>query len=248
MILDTKIAACSPKSLEDAFRAFLKKEESYRKKFLQKNYQHALDGYSFYGQEDSLNQYADDLLHSFVLSDFTPIDQFPEEFHSYLKNDFHDTLTLVQKIERQWLQQFGDDQLAALYEQKMGHMISCNYYPATKDLGSSEKVRLSPHTDISFLTVFPYGIDAGLSYQNHHNHIIPLGAHNTIPLFSGYAMELLSENKIPALLHQVDLPKNQHSERFSFAFFSIPKPGCRLEVNNSRYSCEEFYQKYLELF
>ena len=70
--------------LENAFKDFMSKSFNYRKIYCQQNYNYGFDGYSYLGMEESTNQYAADLLHSFVLSEFHTIHSFPKEFYSEL--------------------------------------------------------------------------------------------------------------------------------------------------------------------
>ena len=157
--IDTKI--------KTSFKRFLKQNESYRYRFLQSKYNTAFDGYSYIGQKDSLNQYATDMLHSFVLSDFSNFDEFPNEFHDFLLNDWKKIKNSIKQWETEILKKIDDSTLNHLYENDaIGYMISCNYYPKTKDLNfvAQNNTRLSMHKDVSLFTTFPFGIPQGLTY------------------------------------------------------------------------------------
>lgn len=237
------------KNITEAFSSFLKKEDSYKNKYLQSNYKNAFDGYSFMGQKDSLNQYDTDMLHSFVLSEFNNIERFPKEFHSFLKEEWP---RITDKIKRHELEIIKKYQLPfeELYkEDKIGYMISCNYYPKPKDLvaRNNTQLRLSTHPDVSLFTTFPYGIKEGLSYCEKNQKFQMKELNKTIS-FLGYFAEYISDKNFFALQHQVELPKDLSLDRFSFAIFSIPKPSSKFIVNNKEISGKEYYEKYLSIF
>lgn len=237
--------------IKNAFSKFLKKSFDYRSKFLQSSYEVAFDGYSFMGQKDSLNQYDSDMLHSFVLSDFQEIDQFPKEFHQFLSEEWPVVLSTVKKAELEWVKRMNQPELLEFLESKsMGYMMSCNYYPKTYKCSkvAINNTRLSAHKDVSFLTTFPFGISEGLSYFDSEGHKVALGNEKEVFSFPGYFMEVASEYKISALNHQVDLPEKLDQERFSFALFSMPRPNSIVKIGNKELRSEDYYKEYLQLF
>lgn len=78
-------------------------------------------------------------------------------------------------------------------------MISANHYPEI----SSNKTRLSEHKDVSFVSIFPYGIGEGLMIQNTQKKWVEIKPTNTIIGFYGYLMECLSEKEVMATNHKV---------------------------------------------
>lgn len=240
----------SDQKIKKSLYQFIQKPISYRKKFLQTEFDNAFDGYSYIGQKDSTNQYETDMLHSFVLSDFNAVDEFPDEFHDFLTSDWKELKLFVKELEINLIRKIGIPHLESLYEQTVGYMMSCNYYPKPIDckIKPDDKKRLSSHKDVSLFSSFPFGISKGLSYKNEFSNRVYLGDIEKPITFSGYFLEVVSDGEISALDHQVELPQNLESERFSFAIFSIPKPGCTIITPTMSITAEEYYQKYLSLF
>lgn len=230
---------------------FVKKSSQYKKQFLQSRYNTAFDGYSHIGQKDSLNQYENDMLHSFVISDFQDTEDFPEEFHSFLKEDWGKLTTIVKNAELTKIKELNIPELLQLYKDNaIGYMMSCNYYPKPTSCKSVAKnnTRLSAHKDVSLFTTFPYSVDNGLSILAANDTYIEIDKKGKTFLFSGYFLEFMTHEKILALNHQVDLPKDLASERFSFAVFSIPKPNTTFLFNGKKVNSDDYYKKYLSLF
>jgi len=237
--------------IKTALFNFVKKDSNYKNNFLQSKYNTAFDGYSYIGQKDSLNQYDTDMLHSFVLSEFQNIENFPKEFHNFLTEDWKELIATVRAIELNIIQKLNIPVLTQLYEDNViSYMMSCNYYPKPINCESSAKnnIRLSAHKDVSLFTVFPYGIDKGLSIYNTDKNSIEIGKKEKMILFPGYFTEFITNNKIKALNHQVNLPKDFDSERYSFAIFSIPKPDITFFFAGEKIRSEDYYEAYLSLF
>ena len=238
--------ALSDPDLRTCFRSFLANSKNYKKRFLQCYYPFAFDGYSFKGQEDSSNQSYDDLLDTFVFSDLRPIEKFPSAFHAYLNSSWKDTLAQIQTIEAGLINELQLD----IDPNNLAHMVSCNYYPPTINYKNParENTRLSSHPDVSLFTVFPFGVEEGFSYQNPNGDWIELAANNNWTIFPGYLLECLTNGEIKALNHKVELPTNRSDERFSFAYFSIPRQNTAWQVFDKKISAEGYFEKYLKLF
>jgi hypothetical protein len=247
-IITTNLLAKSPITIQEAFSAFLKRPRDYRNGFMQSRYDTAFDGYSYMGQKDSLNQYDSDMLHSFVLSDFQPVEDFPEEFQGFLTDEWPQLTAKVREMELKIIDKL-DLPFKQLYEDDtIGYMMSCNYYPKPSDCNVVAKnTRLSMHADVSLLTTFPYGVAKGLSYFQHGKHIQVNENEKTI-VFFGYFADFISDGEVKAIEHQVELPVDLDSERYSFAIFSIPKPGSIFQLGNRKFSGNDYYAKYLSLF
>lgn len=198
------------------------------------------------GQKNSLNQYDTDLLHSFVLSEFSKKEQFPVEFHSFLKTEWHELISKIKTLELELIDQLEIKGLHDFYDSSIGHMVSCNYYPKLNP-AHAEVLRLSKHVDVSLFTVFVFGIDKGFSFQNIKNEKEALFSNDNIVVFPGYLLELLSNGKYKALEHQVDF-FDVNKERFSFAFFSLPRPNQKLRFQKLEFTSESYFEKYLALF
>ena len=234
--------------LKSSFEAFLKMPNQYKRKFLQAYYNCGFDGYSYMGQANSINQYDTDLLHSFVLSEFSKKEQFPIEFYSFLNKEWHDIVSKIKSIELELIGQLGIKGLKDFYQDAIGHMVSCNYYPKLDNsINSNDSERLSKHVDASLFTVFVFGIDEGFSFQKFKNKKQALASYDNIVVFPGYLLEFLSKGKYKALEHQVDF-LNVDKERFSFAFFSLLKPNQKLKFMDNEFTSEAYFQKYLALF
>ena len=252
-IFYTDMPAVPSEQLQACFQGFLNQPDSYRKQHLQKHYGYAFDGYSYYGQKDSSNQAYDDLMETFVFSDFFPADKYPKSFNPFLGEEWPELLTMIMSIEEHMIQDLGLDELLSLHQQ-MGHMVSNNYYPAQKkfDHVAANNTRLSAHPDVSLFTIFPFGVDGELEYETRDGKWQSLAPTNKIVGFSGYLMEVLSGGKIKALNHRVKLSENTSKERFSFAFFSLPRPDAELPVVAKNrvgvMSGEEYFDEYLGLF
>ena len=248
-LVKTELEAYSSELIKKNFSAFLEKPTDYKHKFLQSKLDTVFDGYSFLGQQDSLNQYDTDLLHSFVLSEFSPRSNFPNEFRDFFENEWNPLKKKIQEIERKIITALNIDGLLALYDAKIGHMVSCNYYPNTNNLSAeNSKHRLSEHKDVSLFTVFVFGNSDGFSYKNKEWATIRLGEIDRIVMFPGYLLEVLTKGKIKAMKHEVEFDKNNAEERFSFAFFSVPKPNENLELESISITSEDYYKQYLSLF
>jgi isopenicillin N synthase-like dioxygenase len=245
-IFDFNVEAFSSNNLVSAFKLFLNQPLDYRTQFLQTKYARAFDGYSFLGQENSFNQYSTDQLHSFVFSEFTKTEDFPKEFHSYLKTEFLEVKKAVTNLELEVLESFKDDDFLTIYKANFGHMISCNYYPKISDKTITE--RLSMHKDVSLFSMFPYGLDKGLAYKCTNNRVEDLDFKSTIFGFKGFGAEFFLGDNLKGLNHKVNYSETENSERFSIAFFSMPKPNTIFTFRGKTYNSETFYTNYLNLF
>ncbi|CAG5086213.1 2OG-Fe(II) oxygenase family protein [Parvicella tangerina] len=239
----TGIKALDDDAFKKAFKNFVSKDFSYRENFLQKHFKKSIDGYSYLGQEDSLNQYDFDQLHSFVLSRFNNLDDFPDEFRPLLTEPWDKILGLVKNLERQVLEKIGDNEVVKFYERHIGHMMSANYYPAECCLGQE---RLSMHKDVSMFTVFPFGVDRDLEFLVNDSWE-SADALKEVIIFPGYLIERISKGSIKAVEHRVRQPEGV-IERFSFAIFSIPIPDHRFVLDDKPSTTTEFMDEYLNLF
>jgi len=137
-----------------------------------------------------------------------------------------------------------------LYENdSIAYMMSCNYYPkpTTCEVVAKNNTRLSAHTDVSLFSTFPFGIPQGFSYFN-ENEYDEYNKEENMVMFTGYFSEFLTNGATKALNHQVELPLDLDTERYSFAIFSIPKPNNIIKIGNQQLSGNEYYTKYLSLF
>ncbi|WP_298763848.1 2OG-Fe(II) oxygenase family protein [uncultured Polaribacter sp.] len=251
MIKTFDLISNSDVTIRKALASFVQKDRVYKNNYLQANYKKAFDGYSFIGQKDSLNQYDTDMLHSFVLSDFQEVEHFPKEFHPFLKNEWKPLIKRIKALELASIKKLNNSILEQLYKDDViGYMMSCNYYPKPLKYSAFAKnnTRLSAHKDVSLFTTFPFGIANGLSFFNEEKNRVAVGEKNTIIQFSGYFLEFVSQHKIKALEHQVNLPKDLNTERYSFAIFSIPKPNISFWLGNKKIESNNYYKKYLSLF
>ena len=243
----TKVESFDPQRLINALQSFVLQDTAYTHQFLQKNYSHGLDGYSFLGQKDSANQYHFDLLHSFVISEFHTPDQFPKEFLEFFEIDWHRLKAKIVEVELGIIAQLEIPGLKEMYQEVMGHMISCNYYPRLQPHQLTQPERLSAHKDVSLFTVFPFGFDSDFSFEwKGEWHTIT--ATEDMVVFPGYLLEVISNGAIPALNHKVNQPQNPLQERFSFAYFSIPFPIKTIRVGNVHLTAEAYFEQYLQLF
>ncbi|MED7789560.1 2OG-Fe(II) oxygenase family protein [Francisella sp. 19X1-34] len=238
----------SSQNLTIALKRFILREESYKSKYLQKNFLKGFDGYSYLGQEDSTNQGATDLLHSFVLSNLHEPSCFPKEFGSFLSKEWHEIYKQIIKLEKNILSFLNFSNLDDMHK-GMAHMVSCNFYPEVKKEMLHQELRLTEHTDISLFTIFPFGTSEGLEYRDSQGQWKKIPASNNVTIFNGYFMEYWSKGRFPACNHRVNLDKHAINERTSFAFFSIPHPQQDIVlIDNSTVSAEKYYKDYLALF
>ena len=244
------LCARSGTLLKEALYSFLQQPMTYKSGYLQAEYDQANDGYSYWGQTDSKNQYPTDMLHSFVISGFSKHELFPAEFRRFFNLQWHDLQLTVRALEKEIIEQLNMPGLYQFYQENIGHMVSCNYYPATKgsDLTAKGNTRLSTHKDISLFSVFLFGVENGFSYWTERGELKYLGKQTAVVVFPGYLLELLTGGRIKALEHQVELPTESTDERFSFAFFSVPKPDKHLQFAYLDMSTQAYYEKYLTLF
>ncbi|MCY4214876.1 MAG: hypothetical protein OXF68_14795 [Gammaproteobacteria bacterium] len=232
-IITTDVPALPAKGLADRLRAFVNQPWTYRRRYLQSVYRTAFDGYSFQGQADSLNQGPEDALHSFVLSDFSPRSAFPAEFQPFLRDGWPALTQAVREIERGLLVQLGVEGLLEPYDASYGHMMSANYYPSGIAAQPKGGVRLTEHPDVSLLTLFPFGVESGLEYQDAEGAWRAVVPCDRVVGFAGELLEWLTAGRIQALNHRVANGSGQRvgkpfDERFSFSLFSLPRPGTRI--------------------
>lgn len=248
--ITTNIPAFKDTVLRTALQRFLGLPLSERMQYAQKKLGVAFDGYSYMGQADSLNQYDKDLLHSFVLSNISAVATFPEIFQEYLKQKFPEQLAYSTALEKEVLHWLGFSELDLFYDDHIKHMVSCNFYPALDltDQKTKASDRLSFHTDVSLFSVFLFGLESGFAYEKSSGEKVLQNAIDEVVLFPGYFMELMTNGKIKALNHGVILPENSREERFSFAFFSIPKPRASIQHSSFAGSGQAYYEHYLNQF
>lgn len=222
-LIMTDVAVLSAESMRRCMQNFMLRDGSYRRRFLQREYGFAFDGYSHYGQLDSTHQAADDLLHSFVFSDFYPKSAYPEEFHSFLHDEWSSLVRTLQRLELAILEALPADTVTD-YLTSFGHMMSANYYPplANFDSSATGNTRLSAHPDVSLFTVFPFGMDGEFEYEDQSGQWQTVPASNNMIAFPGYLLQWLSNGAIKALNHRVRLGADKTQARYSFAVFSIP--------------------------
>lgn len=237
-------------TLKDGLERFVKREMGYKQRFLQSKYSYGFDGYSYMGQTDSSNQYASDMLHSFVLSEFEQKEKFPEEFSSYFDTEWKGMQARIREIERALILKLNIPSLIELYDTHLGHMISCNYYPRTDSIAYHGKsaTRLSAHIDVSLLTVFPFGFDNDFYFKDTQGAWKNIAPTKKVVIFPGYLMECITGGAIRGLDHRVSLPIDQSKDRYSFAYFSLPYPGHAFDLNGVRTTSEDYFQSYLDLF
>jgi hypothetical protein len=238
--------AIDDRDLKACFRSFLNQSKGYKDLFLQSHYKFAFDGYSYQGQTDSSNQSYDDLLDTFVFSDLRPVEDFPKEFHLYLIQEWKETLQDIKRIEFALIEALD----LKVNQKDLAHMVSCNFYPPTKEFNKTarENTRLSAHPDVSLFTIFPFGVKEGFSYKNPNGDWVEIVANSNWTIFPGYLLECLTNGEIKALNHKVELPMNRSEERFSFAYFSIPRQNTHWEMGIERLRAEDYFEKYLALF
>lgn len=248
--ITTNIPAAKDTVLRTALQRFLELPLSKRMQNSQKKLGVAFDGYSYMGQTDSLNQYDTDLLHSFVLSNISKEDTFPENFQEYLKQEFPEQLAYIRALEKEVLHCLGFAELTGFYEDNMKHMVSCNFYPelgvGVQEINTAD--RLSFHTDVSLFSVFLFGLEPGFAYEKPNGEKVILDTIDEVVLFPGNFMELVTNGRIKALNHGVILPENSRKERFSFAFFSIPRPNASLQLSSFNGTGQQYYEHYLNQF
>lgn len=247
-IITTDVPALPANGLADRLRAFVQRPWAYRRRFLQSAYRTAFDGYSFAGQTDSLNQGPEDALHSFVFSDFSPRSAFPAEFQRFLRDEWPTMTQVAREIERGLMVQLGVEGLLEPYDAGYGHMMSANYYPPGLGAQPNGGLRLTEHPDVSLLTLFPFGAEAGFEYQDADGAWCALAPSNRVVGFAGELLEWLTAGRIQALNHRVAPCSDEpFGERFSFSLFSLPRPGTRItpEASSEAISVEAYIEAHL---
>ncbi|MAD50761.1 MAG: hypothetical protein CMC95_05640 [Flavobacteriales bacterium] len=202
--------------IDTAYKEFISKDFTYKKTYLQKKYNYGFDRYSYLGQKDSSNQYAEDLLHSFVISEFSDPKTFPKEFQPFLKHQWTYLTDKIKQVELKILESLNIDNkkdIIRFHEQYIGYMMSMNYYPANIN-NEAKKYRLSKHKDVSLITVFPFGISKGLFLIDEHNQEVAVEASHNLIAFPGYLMECLTYGKIKGIEHSVKFNPKNKDKRF----------------------------------
>ena len=251
----TSRAALDGGEARAVLRTFMAREQGYRERFLQNAYGSGYDGYSYYGQEDSSHQAADDLISTFVTSEFYAAERYPVEFQAFLRKGWKEVLETVRTLAVELIAGLGIPGLAAFYGESVGHMMSNNYYPPIQQFSAAAagNTRLSAHPDVSLFTVFPFGIDAELELETDDGNGArawrTVDASDSILVYPGYLMEMWTEGAIRAMNHRVRLGADRTAERCSFSVFSLPFPGRRFEMpGRGAMSSEEYYGAYEALF
>ncbi|MBL6662847.1 MAG: hypothetical protein ISP71_01980 [Flavobacteriales bacterium] len=240
-----KTNICLDKTIiDESFKTFMSRHISYRKNFLQTEYNYAFDGYSYMGQKNSTNQYAHDSLHSFVVSDFQAVKNYPIEFHPFLNTYWNKLTSIVKAVEHNLLHKMlVQSEIIQFHEKNVGHMMSLNFYPIVKKENTK---RLSIHKDVSLISIFPFGISRELFIIDENGNEIKIPATKNLIAFPGFLIELLSKGRIKALQHYVNYDESINQERYSYVIFSIPKPYTNLPIINI--NSENYFKKYLSLF
>lgn len=253
--LVTSFAALDCSEPLAAFQAFIHRDRDYQRRFLQKRYGYAYDGFSFYGQTDSSHQAEDDLISTFVLSEFYPVDRYPAEFQGFLKGSWKEVVKTVRSLETALLAQLDVPGLLDFYRRNAGHMVSSNYYPPLQQFTSTAagNTRLSAHPDASLFTVFPFGVDEELELQlaGDNGELVwqSVDAADRILVYPGYLMEMWTQGAIKAMNHRVRLSDNRAAERFTFSFFSLPFPQRAFEMpGRGSMTSEAYFEAYGALF
>ena len=253
--LVTSCAALDSSELQEAFRSFICRNRDYQLRFLQKQYGYAYDGFSYYGQSDSSHQAEDDLISTFVLSEFYPVERYPVEFHGFLSGSWKEVEKTVRSLEIDLLTQLDIPGLLNFYQQNAGHMVSNNHYPPVQEFTTTAagNTRLSAHPDASLFTVFPFGIDEELELEQTGESGEPVwqsvDASESILLYPGYLMEMWTHGAIKAMNHRVRLGKDGAAERFTFSFFSLPFPLREFDMpGRGMMTSEGYFDAYGALF
>lgn len=222
-----------------SLKSFLNKSEAYKSNFLQTKFNSGFEGYSYMGQTDSANQYADDQLYTYVISDYFDANLHPPEFNPLISSQ-KGILPQIKTLERELLSALSQEALS-FYDTYISHSLSANYYPPK----GANSLRLSPHPDGSLLTVFPFGMDEQFKFEAPDGSWHTIEKTNEIVCFSGYLLQCHSG--IKALHHKVE-ESGTLEERFSFAYFSVPKPKCSFHLSEGETTTEAYFKKYLSLF
>jgi len=233
--------------LPAALRSFSARPFSERQRYTQDNYGVAFDGYSWPGQVDSLNQGPEDGLHSFVFSDFLHPTRYPREFQPFLASHWPAVSAAVRELEQSVLTELELAQVASQHRRHFGHMMSANFYPAlTGSSFSPGGLRLTEHPDVSLLTVFPFGIVSEFQYRDANGDWVDLPTCNRVVVFAGDLLQWITDGEVAALHHRVARRPGDSAERFSFALFSLPKPGETLcDKRGNNISAEDWYRLHL---
>ncbi|UTW64058.1 2OG-Fe(II) oxygenase family protein [bacterium SCSIO 12741] len=219
----------NPEPFKMVLKEWVSLPQSYRLQWLQKRYSYGYDGYSFPGQEDSLNQGYEDALHSMVISSETRREEFPKEFQEVLNRHWDGLIGKVAEGLASKIDSFDS--------REWGYSLSCNYFPAQAKRDTP--LRLDEHPDGSFLTILPFGSDGGLEYEEDGDwKRIPAGSSPVA--FNGYFSEYLNPD-LKALNHRVPWKSEEEKERFSFALFVLPKKESEWEKMN-------LFNRYLGLY
>lgn len=235
---------------------FMSSTLRYRCRFLQKEYGFAFDGYSHHGQTDSTHQAADDLLHSFVFSDFHAPERYPQAFQTFIREQWPALTRQLRSLEISLLETLPE-QLKRWYQLFVGHMMSANFYPPLTQFEqvAAGNTRLSAHPDVSLITVFPFGMDAAFEYEDAQGQWRPAPVTDTMVAFPGYLLEWLSNGRVKALNHRVRLDADHTSARYSFAVFSIPtrnatvsRPSVAVAQGPQHLTATEYFQRYCGLW
>jgi len=243
----TDLPAISLANLPAALKGFCLQPLPYRLQHLQSTYEIAFDGYSYPGQQDSRNQGPEDHLHSFVFSDFSPRECYPQQFQAFIRDQWAPLCRQVHALEQSILLALGLESIASQHQRHFGHMMSANYYPAARQTGvDSSGLRLSAHPDVSLLTVFLQGLGPGFEYRDAAGCWCDAPVRQRVTVFAGELLEWLSDGTVPALRHRVS-ESADNGDRFSFALFSLPQPGTELaSIEGAKITTEDWYRLHLE--
>lgn len=222
------------------FSDFIRQPLNYKKQYLQRNIQHVFDGYSYEGQLDSLNQGSEDLVETMVVSEHFDATTYPSEFKDIQTCILPGLWKELDKV----LMDLTDTYAVNIDWSCFEWMLSMNYYPPLLSAPKTP-LRLTEHPDISLFTIFPFGVDECLEVESNGLWKSSPSKEN-MAFQTGYFAQWMFG--ISASNHRVAHAVDWNKERYSYAFFLIPKPGTLWLKNGREIPVEEYYEDYLTLF
>lgn len=205
--------------LQDQWRIFFKKEDIYKKLFINGNDTNM--GYKAIGSETGLYSNVPDIKEFFH---WKPHELVPDSAGLF-------TVLLFFKLEDLGLKLLSIMEKVA----NSNYVLECShskntilrsiYYPALKDVKNIDPnaVRASAHEDVNYITLLVASSASGLQVLDNSNewHDVP-HKENSIVVNIGDMLALSSNNLFKSTTHRVINPTNDNSDRISLPLFIHP--------------------------
>ena len=137
--------------------------------------------------------------------------RYPKPFQAFVRCHWPALATQMRSLEMSMLGSLHAD-VVNWYQQFAGHMMSANFYPPLEhfDTVAAGNTRLSAHPDVSFFTVFPFGLDSAFEYEDERGQWLSTPVTDKMIAFPGYLLEWLSNGQVKTAYWSWGRVENNH--------------------------------------